>query len=211
MPSVDDLGGEVVLSRRTDASESALLRFKRSIAAIIDVSQGSATIEVAGGDARLVEACREDLASRLGATDPPADEVPVTFWASSCHGPRSARRRIQAPEWSTLRPNYEIGTTQALEPLLTLKADEVRDGGRLLLFHGIPGTGKTSVLRALAREWAPWCSTHFITDPDGFLGTETSYMLDVLVAESSARDRRNAQWKLVVLGRRRRTADRRRP
>jgi len=38
-------------------------------------------------------------------------------------------------------------------------------GGRLLLWTGPPGTGKTYALRTLAWEWRRWCSFHYVTDP----------------------------------------------
>lgn len=47
----------------------------------------------------------------------------------------------------------------------------------------LPGTGKTTALRALARVWSDWCATHFITDPEEFLGHGTAYLLEVLTAE----------------------------
>jgi AAA+ superfamily predicted ATPase len=42
-------------------------------------------------------------------------------------------------------------------------------GGRLVLWHGEPGTGKTSAIRALANEWRDWADFQFITDPEEFL------------------------------------------
>lgn len=41
---------------------------------------------------------------------------------------------------------------------------------RLILWHGRPGTGKTHALRALLREWQPWCDAAFITDAERFVG-----------------------------------------
>lgn len=199
VPTADELGGEVVIARRTDAGEVALLRHDDGTASLIDLTRGSATIEVAGKDAKVVEGRRHELAVRLGATKTAPDEVPVTFWASSPMGPRSARRRIKAPTWSDVRQNYETRTGDAVAPLAAITVEDIPAGGRLLLWHGVPGTGKTTALRALAREWAPWCSTHIITDPEGFLGPNTSYLLDVLVSRASPRERHTDGWKLVVL------------
>ena len=65
--------------------------------------------------------------------------------------------------------------------------------GRLLLWHGVPGTGKTHALRALARAWRPWCSAHCILDPDALLSPDPRYLLDVLEWDDDDR------WRLLVL------------
>ena len=36
---------------------------------------------------------------------------------------------------------------------------------------GAPGTGKTTAVRALAREWASWCRTSYILDPEVLFGS----------------------------------------
>jgi hypothetical protein len=54
-------------------------------------------------------------------------------------------------------------------------------GGQLILWHGETGTGKTTALRALAREWASWCEPHYITDPEKFFGGQSDYMLSVML------------------------------
>lgn len=38
-------------------------------------------------------------------------------------------------------------------------------GGKLVLWHGEPGTGKTYALRTLAWEWRDWCDFHYVIDP----------------------------------------------
>jgi hypothetical protein len=197
--NVDELGGSVAISRRSDAGEVTLLRFPDDTVALLDVARGTATIEIAGTSVAAVERRRDHLAKLLGASDPPAGEVPVTFWAAGQGMPRSARRRISAPAWSEITDNYESTTSAGVSELATLANPDVPESGRLILWHGLPGTGKTSALRALARAWEPWCSTHFVTDPEACLGANTSYLLDVLMSGSTARDRNTPGWKLIVL------------
>ena len=67
--------------------------------------------------------------------------------------------------------------------------------GRLILWRGEPGTGKSHALRALVRAWAPWCSAHFIMDPEELLGRGGAYMLDVLTWDGDDADR----WRLLIL------------
>jgi hypothetical protein len=191
----DDLG-ELLFSRRTDHGVSSVRRIAADAVALIDEWRGSASLEVAGADPATVERVVAEIGARMGALAAADDEVPMTFWALAAHGPRSARRRVQAPSWAETKHGYASSTSADVGRLMIAGAP---DAGRLVLWHGEPGTGKTTALRALARAWQPWCSTHFVTDPEAFLGSGTSYLLDVLTSESSALDRRAPFWKLVVL------------
>jgi|HubBroStandDraft_4_1064222.scaffolds.fasta_scaffold84003_3 hypothetical protein len=60
----------------------------------------------------------------------------------------------------------------------------LRSHNQLLLWHGMPGTGKTFALRALAGAWRSWCEVHYIVDPEAFLG-DPDYMLNVLTNTDS--------------------------
>ena len=65
-----------------------------------------------------------------------------------------------------------------------------------MLWHGAPGTGKTTAIRALARAWRGWCKTLFVVDPEAFFG-QAEYLLDVLLERGGVE--RTTLWRLVVV------------
>jgi hypothetical protein len=52
-----------------------------------------------------------------------------------------------------------------------------RDGS-LLLWHGVPGTGKSHALGALAHAWRSCCAIQYVADPEDLLG-DFDYLLSV--------------------------------
>jgi hypothetical protein len=191
---LDDLG-DTLVARRHVRGETTVLQVNDGVA-LIEVGRGSATVEIACVDHEGVDRIFEVLSERLGAAQERENEVPVTFWALGHNGAKSAQRRIAAPSWSEIASNYAHDSGLAVAKLMTARVPEA---GRLVLWHGEPGTGKTHALRALGRAWTDWCSTHFITDPEAFLGSGTSYLLDVLTSGDGRDAAENARWKLVVL------------
>jgi hypothetical protein len=185
----------VLFTLRDGAGETAVLGFETGVASVrLSQSSGSATIAArTGADA-------DALVARLVAVfddgTPPGGVVPVTFWTAGRNSPSSARREISALAWSEVIGNYGRATADALSALMGAHATTL---GRLVLWHGAPGSGKTTALRALSRAWVNWCDTHFITDPERFLGSDTGYLLEVLTARTPAERRRPPTWKLIVL------------
>jgi DNA polymerase III delta prime subunit len=51
--------------------------------------------------------------------------------------------------------------------------------GKLILFHGPPGCGKTFAIRALLRSWCEWCAPELLIDPESAFG-ETRYLIQLL-------------------------------
>ncbi len=164
--------------------------------ALVGVSGRSGEIAVAAATGAGSRALLDELVARFEPADSPEDGVAVGFWALGPHGPRLTRRAIKVPRWSEVQANYARATAGSVGRLVSSRAPE---GGRLILWHGPPGTGKTTALRALSRVWSDWCSVHYITDPEAFLATGSGYLVRVLTDAPSAPADRRVPWKLVVL------------
>lgn len=154
----------------------------------------------------MVTAVDDEVAKRVlddsarDAIDPepePDDVVRVGFWSLGSRGPARQSKSISARPWPEIRRNYTGSVADAFDQLMGLRAD--RAGGRLLLFHGPPGTGKTTVMRALAHAWREWCSLEYVLDPEKLL-RDPGYLLQAASGdgEGSGTDG-DGRWRLLVL------------
>jgi hypothetical protein len=159
-----------------------------------------------GGGAEVsVTAVAEDvartvlaLATRDAAVERRADDtaVSVGFWyRSPRRGPYRAGRRMSAAPWAAIRANYAPAAAAALDELMDVTPETVH--GHLVLMHGAPGTGKTTVLRTLAREWGAWCQADCVLDPE-ILFSEPGYLMDVAIGDD-ADDEDAPAWRLLLL------------
>lgn len=131
-------------------------------------------------------------------------------WYSS--GVRSKIRMIDSPEWGTVATNYPSATRDALQALHEYDP-ELAANGRLLMFHGAPGTGKTTAVRSLARAWGSWCTTRYIVDPESLFSIP-EYLLEVALdgsegprhkflaepgEDGESDEEIKTRWQLIVL------------
>jgi hypothetical protein len=132
------------------------------------------------------------FAERIPEEEPSGDtEVAVDFWHVSEDVYRRSRQ-IEAPAWAEIAANYPDEVRTRMEALLAINFDPAE--GRLLLWHGPPGTGKTTALRALARSWVEQCRVQILLDPERIFSS-SSNLFEVLIDDVPS----TADWRLIVV------------
>ena len=142
--------------------------------------------------------------------------VMIGFWSQGRDKVNYVTRKLRAPSWDVVRSNYTNSTLLSLEETILVSPRPNQDNGKLILWFGPPGVGKTYAIRALALKWASWCRTQYVVDPEIFFGSSASYLLEVLLntmngdnnessfsEQPSGPERQqatsNEKWRLIVL------------
>jgi ATPase family associated with various cellular activities (AAA) len=177
-----------VLLERGSGQISALIRIERA-------ASGHLSIEVAAQELHAAHKVAREFAARFERRMKSEDALRacVSFWRDSAPLPESTDRFLDTVRWEQISANYQATTRANLARLMSLSGPDSH-GGRLMLWHGKPGTGKTYALRALAHEWKRWCDFHYITDPEALLG-RAGYLLHLLIHET----RDEKRWRLLVM------------
>ncbi|WP_346619202.1 DUF5925 domain-containing protein [Blastococcus montanus] len=188
--------GAVLRLDRKDGSSRTIVVALPGLLARLEVANRMTTVDVVGSDLAAVEALvAHVVAGAEQVTAAPEGEVRMSFWSGAPNGGLESSRRVTAPTWAEAAANYAGRTRQALGPLMTA-GDMSGRAGRLVLWHGVPGTGKTTAVRALSREWSGWCRPHYVMDPER-LFAEPQYLLQVAGIDEDE-DEDDGRWRLVV-------------
>ena len=159
------------------------------------LSRGEVWARAAARERATLVAAQAWLRERLPAVEPTEDEeVPVRFWTRGSGEGSAISRDLAVRDWPSIRDDYPAAVREQLDALMAYRPDAA--AGQLLLWHGEPGTGKTTALRALAWEWRRWCRLHYVTDPEAFFGS-AEYMLGALIDHEDWED--DERWRLLVL------------
>ncbi|CAJ60990.1 MULTISPECIES: DUF5925 domain-containing protein [Frankia] len=140
---------------------------------------GGGEVTVTAVSEQLARGVLEDVLRSSAAETGSDSSVSMGFWyLSGQRGPIRTSRRTATTRWSSIRDNYASAARDSLDKLMAIRRDNVI--GRLILLHGPAGTGKTTVLRALANEWRSWCQVDCVLDPES-LFADPAYLMEVAI------------------------------
>lgn len=201
-----DALGEVGLSESYPWGETALYT-QDGVVARLSLENSQLSVRVAGKTRGQAEQAIAGLRERLPLSEPTDGTVPFSFWTYTPRGASEYNRRIDAAAWDAIAGNYPEETRAQLERMMTGFTPSL--GGQLILWQGVPGTGKTWALRALAWQWREWARFHYIVDPEQMLGEHADYLTNVLLtsdtepyvlrSERETAEKPKELWRVLVL------------
>lgn len=189
-------GWTVLAATDTKHEYEMLLQTPMGAIAIISLRSGWLYVRIAAVGEAVITLMIDELAQLYPTTSMDGGTVPVQFWSYAPDNTEARTRRIKTPEWSVIRGNYAVRVRDRIDHFVQPDFRPSNDG-RLLLWRGEPGTGKTYAVRALIWEWREWAQFHYITDPDHFFGQHADYMMNILMSEEE--DDVDQKWRVLIL------------
>lgn len=174
-------------SRSPDIGRTVTLAEGADHLVLLTVRRGDVEAEVAAESAAAAEKARIALTELF----PPVARVEGRVDVTLCtwHGRVSrVTRSVRVPSWDAVRDNYTAAARRGFEALLG--HDFSDQSGKLALWHGAPGTGKTYAVRALLDAWRDDVEFHYVTDPELFFSTSSEYMLSLALPAGDGDGRR---------------------
>lgn len=199
LSTAEAIGAELIINAEGCHSADAVFRLStKSGAAValahLDIGWNEWHIDVAADTSEAAE----DAAAALGVLLPPrprstAHGVDVTFWMQHpMAGAVSRRKAVDLLPWEEVASNYPASIRPQLDELMSLS--DAPTGGRMMVFHGPPGTGKTRFVQAIAAAWSEWCDIDFIIDADEMFASALYLNTVLLDGENDP-----GRWRLIVI------------
>jgi hypothetical protein len=135
--------------------------------------------DVAATSSKQASDLLKDLRDRIEVNPSPSAGLLIGTWTRA---EGASGRHLNRVRWSGIEPNYPEATRNQLVRLMALDR-ETLGSGKVIVFHGPPGTGKTYALRALITEWNPWCRAELVIDPESAF-TDSEYLVSLITHET---------------------------
>jgi len=202
----DSLAGEPILWSESESDRELIaLTAPDADAVALITEQGSAimTIRIGAHEEGAARRALADIQETLSLPKEPASpSLQMTFWHGGSLGPSRFVREMEYVEWDSISANYPVSTRSQVSSLMA-KFKPTQGAGRLIVFQGLPGAGKTWATRALASAWQSWCRVEYMVDPECFFG-QAEYMTAVLLSQpplevEEKEERPRSRWRLLIL------------
>lgn len=140
-----------------------------------NMRRGHVTIKVAANNFAAKETVLKLCAyfDSVKMTNKEEDGVWVDFSHKGQHGANKTMEFLKCPKWGDIKDNYPSNVKNGITRLTEMA--EPWAYGRLLIWNGNPGTGKTYGVRSLMMEWREKFDFLVITDPEAFAADPTYY------------------------------------
>lgn len=167
---------------------SWLVKYGDSYGYVYVTQNNTISIEICSQTEEEGRELLEKLKDGLEKKEVVDEKVPISFWVNSAQGPKKIYREIEAPAWTHIEQNYTKEVRAAFERVVEMINDET--AGRIIIWHGDPGAGKTYAIRALMNSLRENAEFNYVIDPESFFGHSPAYMLDVLLSGDDEEDMR---------------------
>ncbi|MFI5352831.1 MAG: DUF5925 domain-containing protein, partial [Candidatus Binatales bacterium] len=194
----DSIGGERIFWSELLEWRYLIVRHTDADALVmVEENEGDVTVTVAANDLEAARQTISDLSKALVLVPIGSDPaLPIDFWYYGPEGPMTTTRKIELVSWDEIASNYCADTRAGLTALVE-GFKPAKNGGRLLLWHGEPGTGKTYAIRALAWAWREWCRFECVTDPERVFESG-NYLMEVLMRPDYDEEK-DGKWRVLIV------------